>query len=368
MEKIAAGEDNYSFPYTLLAGDLGGTNTTLALLKYNPGDGREIEEKKNPFIILYKKRWSTQKIDDFALPFSSILEEVKKDDPSLLPSACCLSAAGPVKDNRCNLTNASWTVDGNDLSARFQFPVQVINDFSALSYSLPLLDISDLQQISPISHTDGSQPTPQRATRAVIGAGTGMGFGFLMEERGKYIAGQSEGGHIDFAAFDEETWEFARFNAKRLGVHPGSEPCISGRGIASIFEFFLEQGKLNCNDGRVREIQEVPREKKPALISKYAREHEGCANVMRFFVKLYGKYAGNASLILLPYGGLFLAGGIVSKNEAFFLEESTFMRYFEENYNPRMKPILKGIPVYIIREYETSLFGAAHAAHLSIAL
>ena len=85
---------------------------------------------------------------------------------------------------------------------------------------------------------------------------------------------------------------------------------------------------------------------------------------MRYFVRMYANFASNAALTLIPGAGLFLAGGIAAKNERFFLEDHLFIRSFLENYNPNIRTVIEHIPVYIIKNYDISLYGAANAARM----
>ncbi|OHD12961.1 MAG: hypothetical protein A2Z96_00850 [Spirochaetes bacterium GWB1_48_6] len=66
--------------------------------------------------------------------------------------------------------------------------------------------------------------------------------------------------------------------------------------------------------------------------------------------------------MLLPFGGLYLAGGIVGKNLEFFTENHLFINTFEEHCNPNIRKLLKEIPVFVINDYSISLLGAANAA------
>ena len=87
---------------------------------------------------------------------------------------------------------------------------------------------------------------------------------------------------------------------------------------------------------------------------------------MELFTRIYGKFAGNAALNFLPEAGLFLAGGIAQKNIEYLLHEQRFMRYFESNYNLKMRALQQRVPVFLIKEYSVSLLGAAHAATLLV--
>ena len=115
-------------------------------------------------------------------------------------------------------------------------------------------------------------------------------------------------------------------------------------------------------DGVLKEIDQAKDEDKPALISQNAKDNQVCRDIMKLFVKMYGSFAGSLAVVFMPFGGVYLAGGIATKNEWLFLENNLFMKNFERNYNPNIRPLLKKIPVYIVRDYSISLYGAANAA------
>ncbi len=149
-------------------------------------------------------------------------------------------------------------------------------------------------------------------------------------------------------------------------MSPGTEPFVSGQGISNIYNY-LKDGKKLVMDGVLKEIDRANDEDKPALISKFAGENQTCREIMKLFVKMYGSFAGSLAVVFLPFGGVYLAGGIATKNEWLFLEDNLFMKNFERNYNPILRPLLKKIPVYIVRDYSISLYGAANAAVTLIA-
>jgi glucokinase len=77
---------------------------------------------------------------------------------------------------------------------------------------------------------------------------------------------------------------------------------------------------------------------------------------------MLGRYASDICTLFLPLGGFYLAGGTVQKDLRWLERDNLFMQYFEQNYNPNIRPILKNIPVYIIKDYSISLYGAANAS------
>jgi glucokinase len=306
-------------------------------------------------------RFKTQELSDFHTPINQVLAEIEKNyPPAFYPRYCCLSAAGPVSQNRCRMSNIDTIIDGEKILAHTGLKTLVINDFMALSYSLPLLDTEDPDYITKLEHSDGSLQEPKGEARVVIGAGTGLGVGYQVTHQGKIYAFPSEGGHYDFAAFDEETEALKHFVMQRQGQCPGTELFISGKGITNIYHYFREAHRLP-DDQVIRAIDNMPEADKPAHIAEKAHTHEECGTIMQLFIRMYGKYAGNIALTFLPSAGLFLAGGIVTKNEDLFSRDNTFMQEFEKNYKPHIRDILQKTPVYIIRDYSVSLFGAAHA-------
>ena len=157
------------FDRLVLAGDIGGTNTNLGLVGYKDGK----------FTLILETVCPSKDIDGLEAPIRETLKIAAENNADLKPSHVCISAAGPVANNKCVMTNLPWSVDGDALSAATGIPTLVINDFMAISYGIPTLDVDDPKQIFKLTHTDGSQPAPQKATKAVIGPGTGMGVGFL---------------------------------------------------------------------------------------------------------------------------------------------------------------------------------------------
>jgi len=339
------------FDSLVIAGDIGGTNTNLALV------GR----KTDNFELLLKRTFQTQTLPDLIEPVEIILKDINEKLPDMKPQTCCISAAGPIIENRCYLTNAELVLDGKEIERVTKLPTLIINDFTALSYALPLLDREDPAMITKIPHTDGTFPEPDGPVKIVTGAGTGFGMGLLIESEDRATAYPSEAGHLDFSAFDRETEELKDFVAKKMGFNPYVELFLSGRGIVNIYNFFTSTGKIS-RDFIPLEVLSAPDNEKPALIAKNASQDQGCARIIKTFVKIYGRYTGNLAILTLPYGGLYLAGGIAIKNEKFFIEDNLFMKYFEIGSKPEIHKLLKKVPVYLIRNYSASIYGAANAA------
>ncbi|WP_455383506.1 glucokinase [Salinispira pacifica] len=343
-----------------LTADVGGTNTTIGLV--TRADGR--------FTITAKKPFETSELSGIEEAIKAASGEMGGHLQGGEIEGCCISCAGPVRDNRCTLSNASWDIDGSKVEKETGFRTLLVNDYIAIGYSLPLLDPQNREQLTPLPHPDGTMPEAVTdptglMVRAVLGAGTGLGVGYLVEDEGRYFGLPSEGGHADFAPFDEETDAFHDYLRRKIGMAPGTELFVSGQGIANIWQFYRHSGRIGdaelSSSVALSEIDGARNGDRPSLISKYAEQEPHCADIMRLFVRMYGKYASNLALVFLPGGGFFLAGGIAAKNERWFLEDSLFMRHFLSNYKDQVRPVLDTVPVHIIKEYSISLLGAANA-------
>ncbi len=344
-------ESRTAYDTVILAGDIGGTNANFAL----------IGKKGATFEKLHDRRYGTKEEPSLPACLRRFLESAREAAPSFPPDLCCVSGAGPVKAGRIELTNAAWSIDSSAIEREFSIPARVINDFTAVSYGVLLLDPADRTQLLPIARSDGSFPAPSPdGVRLVIGAGTGLGLGFVVRVGERTQAFPSEGGHVTLPAWDRDTREFSAWLEKRFGFVPGAEAGVSGMGIANLHEF------LSTRAGRAASsaILAAPAAERPALVSKAA--HEGsdpdAVRAMELFVELYARVAADHAATFLPGGGVYLAGGIAAKNERFFLEGDRFRAAFEGSYREHIRAILAETPVWIARDYDVSLYGAANAA------
>jgi len=337
----------------ILTADVGGTNTSLALVE-NFLDSQRVVGK-----FLFK----TKELSSIIEAVCQAKAEMQKKFPGLILRKGCLSVAGVVENNTCIMTNVPWVVRAEDIEKELGIPVKIINDFTAISYALPLLDTANPAQLARLPES-GARAQPGGDVRAVIGAGTGLGVGCLIATGTGFLALASEGGHIDFAATDEETSSLRDWVCRRIGAIPETELFVSGQGIVNIFGYFCEKTRAAGlpREKAFIEIAAAPDGEKPALISRFADSDPACAAIMRLFVRMYARAAANIALTFLPRAGLYLAGGIAAKNERWLLEDGAFIKSFLLSCNPGMRDLLKTIPVYLIKDYSVSLAGAANAA------
>jgi glucokinase len=340
-----------TFEKIILSGDVGGSNTNLAIVAFSRGTHKKIAEF----------RFESRKITDFSDAVEKVVSAVKEKGRHLVPNICCISAAGPVQENKSNPTNLKWIVDGAQIQEKYGIPTLVINDFQALAFGLPLLDTENPAQVIKVPHPQGRVPESSGASWAVAGAGTGLGIGYLTNRNGHYVSIPSEGGHSGFCAFDDETFSLKDYITSNTGSIPGTELFLSGRGMASIFNFFRDIKGMKL-DGLLAEIDAVPDIDKPPLITKYTQAVPELKSIMKLFIKIYGQVASNVALFFLPTSGMFIAGGIVIRHSQLFLEDDLFITYFRQNYNSKIRELLSSIPVFIVNDYSISLTGSANAA------
>ena len=340
---------NAAFERLVLAGDIGGTNTNLALVGI----------KNSSFTIVVEGVFPSGGINGLTEPIKELLSAAKNERADLTTEHGCICAAGPVAQNCCKLTNLSWDIDGNKLTKELGINIYVVNDFLGISYGIPTLDVNNPEQIFTFSHTDGSKPPPRKATKAVIGPGTGLGAGFLTPAGDDYIPNSSEGGHLTFAPFDEDSQSFRDYMRETLKSVPDVEVLVSGTGIQNLYEWHKNTKGLPKTDSWA-EIENAPLKERPRLISKLSNSDPVAADMLRLFVKMLARYASDISTLLLPFGGFYLAGGVAQKELRWLEKDNLFMKYYEMAHNKNIKPLLMQVPVYLIKDYSISLYGAAN--------
>jgi glucokinase len=339
--------DSAGYERFLVAGDVGGTNTNLGLVGVRAGT----------LDLLHEIELPSKSVENFPSLVAQTARRYEAELPGVRVEACAVGANGPVKDNYCHIHNLAWQIDGQAVSEASGLPTVIVNDFTAVSYALPFVDISDPAQAAVLHAGAG----PQGNVRAVIGAGTGMGVGVLLQQGNRYQALPSEGGHMDFAPFDSLTEQFRSFVEKKTGMFPSVELCCSGIGLRNLYLFAKSQGWLDHSQAVVAEVERAGLEDAPRVIAQHAPLDAACRRILDTFIRIYARFASNMAATLLPRAGLFLAGGIASKNLAAFTNNDLFRKTYLQHNNHVIRSFLEQIPVVMIMNYNTALVGAANA-------
>ncbi|XGV99948.1 MAG: glucokinase [Leptolyngbya sp. BL-A-14] len=341
----------------LLAGDIGGTKTALRLVDAETN-------KPNPetnFKTLHENRYVSANFVDLVPMVRQFLSEAEQGlGHAVTPEKACFAIAGPIVNNTSKLTNLSWSLSATRLSQQLEIAhVSLINDFAAVGYGVLGLKPTDLMTLQA-----GKVQTD--APIAVIGAGTGLGQGFIIAQGGDHKVYPTEGGHSDFAPRTEIEFQLSRYLLDKHNIQRiSAERVVSGQGIVAIYQF-LRDRQIAEESPDIKQVvrtweRETGREKSvdpAAAISEAALEKRDrlSEQTMHMFVDAYGAEAGNLALKLLPYGGLYIAGGIAPKILP-LIQESSFLSSLIDK--GRMLPLLETVPVHIVLNPKVGLIGAA---------
>ena len=313
----------------VLAGDIGGTKTNLALFKASY-DG-----------IVHLNDMNCRTSDFSSL--EELLTSFLKDIPN--PDKICLGVAGPVLNGHAKLSNIKWEIDKDELHKHFKKEFSIINDLEATAYGLALLNEDETVVIH-----QGKKQIPGNV--AVIAPGTGLGEAGIYWDGKYYHPFATEGGHADFAARNVLDFELYLYLQKQFG-HVSWERVISGPGIIRIYQFL---------------IHEVKREESPTIKEKFINGHDAtiisqnvknclvCKETMELFIRFLAFESANLVLKHNATGGLFIGGGIAPSIIALF-KEYDFNGYFCQS--GRLNDLIENVMVRVILNSKAALLGAA---------
>lgn len=327
----------------VLAGDVGGTNTRLAVCEVNDGKVLRVAEDVQP-----SDRFKT---------FGEIVREfVLHHSPDV--RAACFGLPGPVQGRRAHLTNLPWIVDADQLERDLGLPsVSIINDLVANAHGLATLSDADFKIVRPGRAEAGGNA-------GLISAGTGLGEAGLQRVNGIYCPFATEGGHTDFAPTDELEWELLQFLQARHGRHISWERVVSGPGLTAIYEFLRDSKYGEEPKSLTEELHQAADPSSVIAMSAQSGRCDLTVRALDLFLQLYGAEAGNLALKVLATGGMYLGGGIAPKLKD-ALTDSRFVERFDDK--GRLQPLVEAIPIRIVLNDKAALQGAAlHAAQSAL--
>jgi len=332
--------------------DVGGTNTNIGVAG--------IKDEK-PF-LLFSLNFKTKQLESLIPAIKQTIEYSKKEY-DIGFDVVCIGAAGVVSDSKdyVELTNIDWNISAKEIEEQTSLKkVMITNDFQAIGYGINLLDPNNTDDIYVVK----SKTLRPKSTKAVIGAGTGFGKSILaFDDKIKaHLPLPSEGGHSEFPLQDNFEIGLASYIKEKIGISKpiSYEEILSGRGLENIY-YYLRQKQGYLTTIYSRKIDDSL--DKAEAISKYKTVDETCKETFRLFAKFYGRCAKNFVLDSMALGGLYIAGGIATKNKEIF-QSKDFLDEFENAY--RRGNILKEVPIYVIINYDVSLYGACFAAMLNV--
>ncbi|MCB2216253.1 glucokinase [Desulfofustis glycolicus] len=314
---------------SILAADIGGTNSRFAV--FQKSDGKPLS--------LLTSRWLPTKDAD---SFAKLLTQLADSNFPLTPATAditVIGVAGPVRQGRyCNPPNIDWDIDLARPQDRADAQrVELINDFVAQAYACSSPVGQTARVIIPGEPVSGG-------TVGVLGAGTALGKAILVpQENTTALALPSEGGHAYFPFIGERECAFQRFYQQNSGQHHiTGNLVVSGRGLRYL-HWFLTGEDLSPEQVTVR--------------------FTGPSETLAWAARFYGRVCRDFALEVLAQGGLYIAGGVAAKSPTIVTHEE-FRREFTDS--PTMGQLLSRLPVYLLENEESGLWGAAYLGELSL--
>jgi len=320
----------------VLAGDIGGTKTRLAVCEVAGIRLQTLAEHSYP----------SQEYGALEDVIDAFLETHEHR-----PQTACFGVAGPVRDAESRITNLPWHISAAAIASRFRLRhASLLNDLEATAWGIQALAAEDFHVLNPGSaHPAGNA--------AVIAAGTGLGEAGLCHAGDRLQPFGTEGGHTDFSPGSELEIELLRY-LKARHAHVSWERVVSGPGLVTLHDFLCQHHATPPPDWLQVEMQSGD----PAAAITAAAQADRdalCVAALELFVHLYGVEAGNLALKIMATGGFYIGGGIAPKILP-SLAGGSFMAAFCAK--GRMRPLLEQMPVRVILNDRTALFGPAIVA------
>lgn len=320
----------------VLAGDIGGTKTHLAIF----------EEGERGLKMIRDHRFPSRNYPGLGPIVDHFLKAGREK-----PAVACFGIPGPVKNGEVRPSNLDWLVSERALEQTFGFSrVRILNDLEANAWGIGELTTDDLETIQV------GDPSAN-GNRAIVSPGTGLGEAGLFWDGVKYHPVPSEGGHMDFAPQSEIEVALLKFLKKKYG-HVSYERVSSGIGFGNLYEFLHSTKYAKPSPAVVKEIE---KEDTGSVISRHAlaKDCPLCIEAMNIFVRVLGAKCGNTALQFLAKGGMYVGGGIPAKILP-RLKEPDFLEAFLDK--GRLRPVMEAIPLHIILNENAALLGAARCA------
>ena len=322
----------------LLAGDIGGTKTNLAIYSAEPPLGEPLVEKT----------FSSARYRNLESLVREFLSEV-----DLKVDRAAFGVAGPVVGGRVTTTNLPWEIDEEHLRRVLDLSsVHLLNDLEAIAEAIPLLSMQDLHTLNEGRGIHGG-------AIALIAPGTGLGEAFLTWDGSRYRAYPSEGGHVGFAPANRLEAELLQYLRDRHQFdHVSYERVCSGLGLPTIYAFLKDQGQAE-EPAWLAEQLAAAKDRTPVIVSAAVDKKRTCelgVSTLNIFVSILGAEAGNLALKVLATGGVYVGGGIPPRILS-ALENGRFMEAFVRK--GRMSGLLARMPVKVILNPKAALLGAA---------
>ena len=335
----------------VLAGDIGGTNSRLAIYDVPPAGVRGVKP-------VFEHTYPSAAHGSLEVIVDKFLDAAGSQIGARARiESACLGIAGPIEHNICRATNLPWVVDGRAMSQHLGIEhVTLVNDFHAAALGVTAVGPDELFPL-------GGDPPVVHGPMAVLGAGTGLGQAFLLwsAAENRYQVVPSEGGHVDLAARTPLEHGLVHFLTGKYG-RVSCERVLSGRGLVDVFTFLSEEPACR---GLIRPetsaaLAATGNDRAAAISQRaLAGTDPVCEMALAIFCSVLGAVAGNLGLMVLATGGVFVAGGIAPRVLS-ALQKGGFREAFDRK--GRLHTLVERLPAYVVTHAQPGLLGAATIA------
>lgn len=304
-----------------LVADIGGTNARFALFE----NGR------------------LESFQDYACAAFDSIESVLSTYIDSLsgykPKQAVIAIATHVSGDEVEFTNLSWSFSIRKIAKQWGFQrTKFVNDFTAASVAVPHLNYEQLIAL-------GGKPSPNRAAKVVIGAGTGLGISGLLPSEDGWVPVQGQGGHVSYApkgTYQRDIFDYLF----RQNEYVSAEDLLSGRGLVTLYRAVSAVNDTKTNDYTPADVMQHGLDLSDAY----------CRDVLDTFAYVLSDVSSNLVLTMGARGGLFICGGVINHMIDYFKEDNDFRKNFENK--GRMSSYIEEIPAYIIADTKVGLLGA----------
>ena len=303
-----------------LVADIGGTNTRVAL-----ADGLQVL----PTTI---RRYANAQHESLQDVIAAFIEHEGNVDTK----SACVAVAGPVEGDSATMTNLDWTIDTDSLAAATRASTTaILNDLQAQGYALGHIDAENIQSVAV------GAPPSRADTQLVVGIGTGFNAAPVFQTpMGRYVA-PSESGHIDLPIRTAEGIALG----KSVGEFPNApsvEDVLSGRGLVRVYDAIVghKSGMTGAD----------------ILKATAEQSHPDADQAVRVFVSKLGQVCGNLALVQLPFGGIYLVGGMARAVQPYLSTHGFHDAFYDRG---RFTDFMARFPVNVIADDYAALTGCA---------
>jgi glucokinase len=309
-----------------LIGDIGATFSRIAIINQNNQ-------------IIYEEKYCNRKFSSFTKLLQRFLQGKKEKIQQ-----ACFGVAGPIRNQKVQMTNLQWTLDAKELQKTLSIPkIAIFNDMVLHAKGIQRLSRKEFFVLQKGKKTKETKRL--QGNQLFIFPGTGLGIAFGILHGKKFVFTTSEAGHSDFSPRNPLEKEFYDFLQHKYG-HVSYERVLSGPGVLDIYQFLLKKNPKakKLHKPSSKKIVETGLTKKNALSEK----------VLDLFVSVYGAFVGNMALTIFPVSEIFLGGSItVALRKQ--LQEKCFLESVASK--GRFSSLLKTIPIYVVLQEKTSFLG-----------